>query len=85
MTPGALIVEGNLRDAADDALGPEHLLQDAMTDDPVLERNHQRFPAQQRRDLARRRLHVPELDAEHHDVGRGRGRRIVGHGHVLEP
>ena len=40
-----------------------------MAREPVLKRDHHAAVPEQRRNLLRRRLDVPQFDAEHHDVG----------------
>ena len=52
--------------------------------DTVLHRDDARRAADQRAELLRRLLQIPQLDGEQHDIDRRDACRVVGHLHVLQ-
>jgi len=68
----------DIADAAHDLRRVVRGAQAAILEDAVLERDDRRFEPDQRTDLLQRRLGVPELDAEHHEVDDPHLCRIVG-------
>ena len=80
ITPGRPMVGADIGDAAHQRLVAEDRAQHVVLLHAVLERDDPGLGPDDREELARRVLGVPELDAEHHHVDRADGRGIVGDG-----
>jgi hypothetical protein len=68
----------DVRDAAQHMRRSNHPSDDVGRVDPVLERNDDSAARDERRDLQRRRLDVPQLHAQHDDVARRDARDVAG-------